>query len=134
MIYPVLSVKQPWASLIISGCKNIENRVWPPPDKLIGQRLLIHASKTIDREALRLDIVKSHLRFIRENPMPLGCILGSVIVIDCLKPFDDKSENEWWAEDQCGWILSYPRKLKNPIKAVGALKIWEFNLPRGVEI
>ena len=40
----VLSIKQPWAYLIASGIKDIENRTWKCPEKYIGKRVLIHAS------------------------------------------------------------------------------------------
>ena len=40
-----ISIKQPWASLIAHGIKDIENRTWKCPQKYIGQRVLIHASK-----------------------------------------------------------------------------------------
>lgn len=39
-----ISIKQPWASLIAHGIKDIENRTWKCPQKYIGQRVLIHAS------------------------------------------------------------------------------------------
>lgn len=39
-----ITIKQPWASLIIHGFKNIENRTWACPEKYIGHRVLIHAS------------------------------------------------------------------------------------------
>lgn len=38
-----LSVRQPWASLLVSGLKDIENRTWAPNYK---GRILIHASST----------------------------------------------------------------------------------------
>lgn len=41
----ILSVKQPWACLIIEGIKPIDNRNWRCPEKYIGQRIGIHASK-----------------------------------------------------------------------------------------
>lgn len=44
MIHKVLSVKQPWAYLICSGIKDIENRTWKLPEKYKGERVLIHAS------------------------------------------------------------------------------------------
>lgn len=40
-----LSLWQPWASLIAIGVKPYETRDWPPPAKLIGQRIAIHAAK-----------------------------------------------------------------------------------------
>lgn len=38
-----LTLKQPWAFLIRSGVKNIENRTWKCMEKHIGKRVLIHA-------------------------------------------------------------------------------------------
>ena len=39
-----ISIKQPWAYLIVYGIKDIENRTWACPKKYIGQRVLIHSS------------------------------------------------------------------------------------------
>ena len=39
-----ITIKQPWASLIVHGIKDIENRTWSCPKKYLGQRLLIHSS------------------------------------------------------------------------------------------
>lgn len=36
-----LSVRQPWASLLVSGLKDIENRTWAPNFK---GRIMIHGS------------------------------------------------------------------------------------------
>jgi hypothetical protein len=44
-----LSIKQPWAWLIVSGHKDIENRNCPT--RFRG-RLLVHAGKKVDRGAL----------------------------------------------------------------------------------
>ena len=40
-----ISLWQPWASLIAAKIKPFETRHWAPPQKLIGQRIAIHASK-----------------------------------------------------------------------------------------
>ena len=40
----LLTIKQPWASLICLGIKDVENRTWRQ-NSLIGERLLIMASK-----------------------------------------------------------------------------------------
>ena len=53
-----ISIKQPWASLIVHGIKDVENRTWKCPQKYIGQRVLIHAyvlylnQKTYQKERL----------------------------------------------------------------------------------
>lgn len=39
-----LTVWQPWASLIASGCKLYEFRGWLPPAELWGKRIAIHAA------------------------------------------------------------------------------------------
>lgn len=38
------TIWQPWASLIAIGAKPYETRAYPPPRKLIGQRIAIHAA------------------------------------------------------------------------------------------
>lgn len=39
-----ISLRQPWAFLLCSGIKDIENRTWKLPEKYKGERVLIHAS------------------------------------------------------------------------------------------
>lgn len=58
-----LTIYQPWASLIMAGAKPYEFRKWSPRErggsyaKLIGQRIIIHASaKPIDRREV-LDLI-----------------------------------------------------------------------------
>jgi len=44
-----LTVKQPWASLIASGIKHVENRTYPVPKTMLGGvRFAIHAGKGFD--------------------------------------------------------------------------------------
>lgn len=47
-----LTVKQPWASLIASGIKQVENRSYPVPKTVRGQRVAIHAGKGFDSKYL----------------------------------------------------------------------------------
>lgn len=42
-----LTVKQPWASLIVMGIKDVENRTWTTPYR---GRILIHAGKELRSE------------------------------------------------------------------------------------
>jgi hypothetical protein len=96
-----LSVQQPWASLILMGVKPVENRTWPAPPWLIGQRLAIHAS---GRQAVR-----SWADLLTEGPLvafdagvelldgrtlpplsslPLSAVLGTVEVTACVRDTD----------------------------------------------
>lgn len=72
----VLTIRQPWATLIIAGLKRYEFRSWNT--KYRGE-LLIHAGKTIDKEAVQ------RLEKYLPDELPLGKILGKVKVIDCVK-------------------------------------------------
>ena len=51
MKLPALTIWQPWASLIIAGCKPYEFRPWPAPGRLWGQRIAIHAAARPVRKA-----------------------------------------------------------------------------------
>ena len=39
-----LSIRAPWAWAIFHAGKDIENRTWAPPKKLLGQRFFVHVS------------------------------------------------------------------------------------------
>lgn len=43
----VLTLWQPWATLIALSVKTIETRSWPAPKSIIGQRIAIHAAARI---------------------------------------------------------------------------------------
>lgn len=43
-----LTLWRPWAGLVAAGVKPVENRTWPPPARVIGQRIAIHAGKRWD--------------------------------------------------------------------------------------
>lgn len=50
---PTLTIWQPWASLIAAGAKPYEWRGWKAPDRLIGQRIAIHAgARKVKREEI----------------------------------------------------------------------------------
>ena len=48
---PALTIWQPWASLILAGCKPIEWRGWSAPGHVIGKRIAIHAGARPIRKA-----------------------------------------------------------------------------------
>ena len=76
----VLTIKQPYASLIANGIKEYEFRTWKT--KYRGE-FLIHAGQGIDKEAME--------RFKKYNlDYPSGCIVAKVNLIGCIK-IDDKA-------------------------------------------
>ena len=47
-----ITLKQPWASLVASGLKQVENRTWAVPRSIRGERIAIHAGKGFDPDGL----------------------------------------------------------------------------------
>ncbi|MCU6777351.1 ASCH domain-containing protein [Phocaeicola fibrisolvens] len=124
-----ISIKQPWASLIAHGIKDIENRTWKCPQKYIGQRVLIHASLNDgfgrilnEQQIFKLYIQKFGLDC---NKLPHGAIIGSVVISDCVQ--DHPSV---WAEKGCyNWVLKDAVLFDKPIEGVkGKLGFWNYNL------
>lgn len=115
-----LSIRQPWASLILKAGKDVENRCWPT--KFRG-RILIHAAKgmTLDEHedaihfAGRACKAKPHpaaggatfreLGFARED-LQRGGFIGSVEIVDCVS----HSESPWFMGEY-GFLLRDPQPL-----------------------
>jgi hypothetical protein len=72
----VLTIKQPWASLIMLGYKRFEFRSWKTNYR---GKLLIHAGQGIDKEAMK------RLQKYIPKDMPKGKILGKAKLVDCVK-------------------------------------------------
>jgi hypothetical protein len=81
-----LSIKQPWAWLIVHGYKDAENRTWQT--KFRGP-FLVHAGKHFDRDGY--EQAARMLRSSRgvELPPPeafqTGGIVGMATVVDCVR-------------------------------------------------
>lgn len=121
--YYALSIRQPWANLIVSGKKSIEVRKWENPYR---GKLFIHAGKQIDKRAA------SH--FVNISITPVFSIIGSVILADIivldsnnweqLKPF----HRNWWdyqGEALYGWVFKNPTQLAKPNRWAGKLGLFE---------
>ena len=122
----VLTIKQPWASLIIEGYKRFEFRSWKT--KYRGE-LLIHAGKSVDKEAY--ERLKEYL-----TEMPLGKIIGKVELTDCIKTtpkfFEERlKENKdiytksIFKEDYA-WQVKLKEKFDKPIDVKGKLGLWNY--------
>jgi len=111
----VLTIRQPWASLIMAGIKDVENRTWST--KLRG-RFLIHASAIVKRSAWgsfrvgRPDHDDFHhaSAFIKSGGLPLGAILGTVELTDVVTESDSP-----WFVGPVGFTLANPQSFAEPI-------------------
>ena len=124
----VLTIKQPWTSLIIEGYKRYEFR---------GQKtnyrgkILIHAGMNIEKDMLK--------RFENYN---LNCITGAIIgeaeLVDCIL-VDKKLNDELISIDKVvygksnhvekyAWKLKNIKKYKEPIYIKGKLGLWNYEV------
>lgn len=119
-----LTVKQPWASLIIRGGKDIENRDWRTNYRGI---VAIHSSAKLERSEMqdacslmRGFIPKFSAERFELDIFPTGVILGTVEIVDCVTI----SESPWFCGD-FGFVLRNPVAFERPIPCRGALLFWE---------
>ena len=127
----VITIKQPWASLIAEGIKEYEFRTWKT--KYRGD-ILIHAGKSIDKKAME--------RFEYLNlKYPIGQIIAKATITDCIKVNDEfrdrlrnidsivykgvikKTSKDW---DGYGFKLENVEKIE-PIEINGKLSLWDYD-------
>jgi ASCH domain-containing protein len=101
---PALSVRQPWAWLIVNGFKEIENR-----SRRTHHRgpLLIHAGLNLKGCAENVQLVKRKHGISVPLELEIGGIVGVVDVIDCVE-----SPKSKWFNGPFGWVLAKPRCLR----------------------
>lgn len=134
-----LSLRQPWAWLVASGIKDVENRTWLT--KFRG-RIYIHAGKSTkvtvqgigDEWITKRLTVGQYLQY-REAEAELelvrGAIIGEVTIVDCKFRFGEENANLYskWAEAGLyGFVLANPILYEEPIPCRGALGFFEPDL------
>ncbi|TGJ99909.1 hypothetical protein EHO57_14215 [Leptospira langatensis] len=142
--YPVLSVKEPWTTLVAMGVKPIENR-----SRYFGFRgpVLLHSSLSVDWEAMENPEYEELIRVYRENNhlakvlmlrhsrghnsklwnAPLQAITAVTIIKDCRRPEEMlDSLDPWYAQGQNALFVEHSRPLSKPIPVKGNLGIWKF--------
>lgn len=125
----VLTIRQPWATLIMQGDKRFEFRSWQT--KYRGE-LLIHAGKGVDKEAVK------RLEKYLPKDLPLGKILGKVTLVDCIRMSPEfkeellKENSDIYTKssfkENFGWQLENVQVFDVPIDAVGHLSLWEYDV------
>jgi hypothetical protein len=121
-----LTLIQPWATLIIDGCKTIETRSWST--KVRGT-IAIHAGKKVDREAA--------IKFgYNPDKLPTGCVIGIVDIIGCVQ-FDNKTTPDPYGDfmpGRFGFVLDNPRSFQYPVDERGALGFWNWDDKKAVKV
>ena len=126
----VLSIKEPYATLIYKQLKHIETRSWKTSYR---GKLYIHASLT--KSTKELEACPKVKNYYREEELNYGCIICSCNLVDCVYMDEDyvkkiKNTSEYdmgiFEIGRYGWILEDIKPLENKIKAKGKLNIWEY--------
>ena len=121
----VLTIKQPWATLIIECLKKYEFRTWKTNYR---GKILIHAGLSLEQK------YSNKFKDYKFNYIK-GAIIGEAEIIDCIL-VDEKFNNQLQKEnilvygnDHVGiyaWKLDNVRKYKNPIYIKGKLGLWNY--------
>ena len=117
-----LSLKQPWAELIVSGKKTIEIRSWNT--KFRGE-FIVHASKIPNKKGMSLNGFTT---------LPTGCIVGNATITGVkeyhtIKEFKKDSDKHFakgyaWKGKLYGFIIENAQRLpERPLK--GQLGLFE---------
>jgi hypothetical protein len=127
----VLSIKEPFATLISNGKKTIETRSWKT--KYRGE-IYIHASiSKIDKKTQnRLDLMK----ILGDDELHYGKIICKCNLVDCIYMNEDfvndikKDTQEYicghYEIGRYAWVLDNIEILDEPIDAKGKLGIWNY--------
>jgi ASCH domain len=95
-MWKILSIRQPWACLIVHGPKDIENRAWSTRYRGL---LLVHASLNIDHQAC-------WKHGVDPSKLQIGGIIGIAEITDCVE--DHRSR---WFEGPYGFVLRHRKPL-----------------------
>ena len=133
----ILSVRNPWAWLLVAGYKDIENRTWRTSYR---GRLLIHASLGADPENF-MPKQREWLEFagiaIPED-LPRGAIVGSVNLTGVVGQQRDNSGTDTgqdgttaspWFEGPYGFLMTDAVEFEKPIQWRGRLGIRDYTGP-----
>lgn len=102
-----ISIRQPWAWLIVNGYKDIENRSWRT--KYRGQ-VLIHAShgvKKAEYERAKELTERLGITLPDASSFETGGIVGVATITDCV----EQSESPWFFGEK-GFVLTDARPLE----------------------
>lgn len=103
---PVLSIRQPYAWLVVNGLKDVENRSWRTQFR---GPLLIHAGLSrsmLGAADLAWCEVTGRVRLPEEFEM--GGIIGYVEVVGCVR----RHASPWKQPSSWGWVLARARPIK----------------------
>jgi hypothetical protein len=122
-----LTIRQPWATLIILGAKCYEYRSWHPPLDLPA-RIAIHAASIGPTLADCMMMSEEQIEALlcegywRPDDLPRGVVLGTVAVVGV-----EEGPPEWERFGRFAWTLADPEQWEVTPTARGQLGLWTWN-------
>lgn len=142
-----LTLIQPYASAVVLGGKDVENRTWPPPASILGERIAIHAGTKKPVAAWGMPDGTDELG--PWERLPRGCIVGTAVVRGALdmrrmpvlhgrmlfggalhQRVVNLDASPWWV-GPVGWLLEDVYHCDEPVPCQGAMGLW--TVPPDVE-
>lgn len=115
-----LSIRQPWAWLIVHGFKPVENRSWPTSHR---GAMLIHAGQVFDVEGLQSVLhIFPELRSRLPQQYDLGGIVGRAQLRDCVQQHPSR-----WFTGPYGFVMAEPQPLPF-VRMPGKLSFFDVDL------
>lgn len=136
MIYPVITIRQPWAALIVNGIKDVENRDWKLPDKYRNCTVLVHASAKpafnprLARKEMSERLCALGVDF--QDTILAGHIVGAVRFNDCELNLQTQLPSPWADRWAVWWWMIEKAMPLTPIPAKGRLNFWTFDYPQKI--
>lgn len=117
-----LSIRQPWAWLIVNGHKDIENRTW---ESFTRGPILIHAGLGMTKDEYfsaqrtAMDVIGESFILPRFDELPRGGIVGQAMLTACVR-----QHSSGWFFGPFGFVLEQATPL--PFESMkGRLGFWE---------
>lgn len=123
----VLTIREPWATLIIDGYKAYEFRSWKTNYR---GKILIHASQKPEKDMQKI---------FKEYNLKCNCgyIIGEAEITDCILVDEEFNENlkkinplVYGLSNHTGiyaWKLENIKRLNSPIYCKGKLGLWNYD-------
>lgn len=125
----VLTLKQPWASLVANGYKEFEFRSWKTNYR---GYLLIHAGCGVDKEWL--DKVKDfNLDFPKKRILCIVKLEDCILIDDSFnKMINNKDERIYGRKERTGyaWKLKLVKNIDSKKEVKGQLGLWNYDVDK----